>query len=224
MGWRAYIETDDFTISILREQFRGPELHVDAEDGGLFVTGTRFAGCTAALEAHERAHVIARELTAVCRMIDSSCAPVRYLSSVRDDSVVAGTTQFAEARMAAHSRLMGGGPPAPIYPNVMACAGHDGAYAEALRWMGSPEPLDASAVYKVFELLRESAGGTEGFLKRVGWTRSTLSSFTGTLNTPGALGDGARHAIGQQPPKKPLSLNECILLIADAVRKWPTGG
>lgn len=221
MGWRAYIEADDFTISILREQFRGLALHVDAEDGRLFVTGTRFAGCTAAVEAHARALVVAGELTAVCRMIDSSCAPVRYLSSVRDDSALAGTTHFAEARVTAHSRLMVGSPPAPIHPDVMAYAGHDGAYAAALRWMGSPEPLDSIAVYKVFELLRESAGGTKEFLKRSGWTRSTLSSFTGTLNTPGVLGDGARHAVGQQPPKKPLPLNECITLIADAMRKWP---
>jgi len=222
MGWRAYIETDDFTISILREQFRGPDLHIDAKDGRLFMTGTRFASCTAAVEAHEWAHLVAGELTAVCRMIEPSCAPVRYLNSVRDDSVVGGTTHFAEAHLTAHSRL--GGSPAPIHPDVMACAGHDGAYAEALRWMGSPEPLDAIAVYKVFELLRKSAGGTKGFLKRSGWTRSTHNSFTGTLNTPGVLGDGARHAVGQPAPKKPLSLSECIALIADAMRKWPTDG
>ena len=84
--------------------------------------------------------------------------------------------------------------------------------------------MDAVLLYKVFELLRRSAGGTDAaFRARAGWSEGELSNFTGSLNLPAVLGDYARHAVLAGTPRRAMGLTECADALLAVVREWPSG-
>ncbi len=115
------------------------------------------------------------------------------------------------------------GKPVRLYEEVEAYARSDADYAAALDIVGRTETVDAFDVYKVFELLRRSAGGKdESFCRRAGWTDAQLNSFSGSLNRHDVLGVHARHAVAAgDPPRRTMTLNECRDAILRVMRQWP---
>ena len=107
--WRAYLDADQFTAAILREQYSDEDLFVGDEEGALFASGHKFAGCNTAVAASELAETLVRQMTAVVRLIDSRCSSIAYLDRVRDDSPGGVTHIFGRVEMRAFSRLTVGG-------------------------------------------------------------------------------------------------------------------
>jgi hypothetical protein len=224
MAWRAYLDADQFTAAILCEQYSDEDLFVGDEEGALFASGHKFAACNTAVEASELAETLVRQMTAVVRLIDSRCSSIAYLDRVRDDSPGGVTQIFGRVEMRAFSRLTVGGPPEPIHEGLYAHADDDPDFATALELIGQAKALDAVLLYKVFELLRRSAGGTDAaFRARAGWSEDELRNFTGSLNLPAVLGDDARHAVLAGTPRRAMGLTECADALLAVVREWPSG-
>ncbi|MBD1890961.1 hypothetical protein [Coleofasciculus sp. FACHB-SPT9] len=81
------------------------------------------------------------------------------------------------------------------------------------------ERKDWVNLYKVYEVVQEDVG------KRItedGWaTKKKTECFSRTAQSPGAIGDDARHGVEKsEPPKNPMSLLEAQRLIIVIVRKW----
>lgn len=74
-------------------------------------------------------------------------------------------------------------------------------------------------LYKVYEVIQDDVG------RRIiedGWaTKKKTECFSRTAQSPGAIGDDARHGVEKsEPPKNPMSLLEAQRLIIVIVRKW----
>lgn len=74
-------------------------------------------------------------------------------------------------------------------------------------------------LYKVYEIIEGEVGSK---ITKDGWaSKEKIKSFTRTTQSPGAIGDDARHGIDRcDPPKNPMSLPEAQSLIISIVRKW----
>ena len=77
--------------------------------------------------------------------------------------------------------------------------------------------LNADAMWKIFELIRDDRGGP---LKGLASKRD-ISRFTGSLNHPQVFGAGARHAVPDgAPPSDPMSLDEAQAFIRTLAMQW----
>jgi hypothetical protein len=103
-------------------------------------------------------------------------------------------------------------PPPPAAPAFVRLAGKDQDVRDALNFLGKPGQLDWFDLYKVFEVVRESAfksqvgprKGAKQALAQTGWiTEQEIQAFTGSANHPLASGDAARHARqGERTPSR----------------------
>jgi hypothetical protein len=76
-------------------------------------------------------------------------------------------------------------------------------------------------LYRILEIVGSDAGGLDAIVVQ-GWaTKSSMSLFKHTSNSPGALGLDARHgAEATQPPKHPMDVSEARALVNSIVHAW----
>lgn len=101
----------------------------------------------------------------------------------------------------------------PIWIDV---AERDANVASVLRLLGTKE-LDWVNLYRIYEVIKSDVGD----LVNTGWTTKTiLSRFTGTANSPAIIGDEARHGVSlfEKPMKLPsMSLSEARAIMSGIV-------
>jgi hypothetical protein len=97
-------------------------------------------------------------------------------------------------------------------------AASDELVERALRLFGRGEP-SWGTLYSVFEVVQSSVGGR---MFEHDWvTKTEVKRFTHTANSPGALGDEARHGTeSTEPPQVPMSLGEARELIDRLLTRW----
>ena len=92
---------------------------------------------------------------------------------------------------------------------------------EALTRLGESPDASWFDLCKIFEVLRDAAGGQAALQQRVGLSKTEFSRFTLTANHPGGSGDLARHArLSQQPPANPMSVEEGQHFIRHLIVNW----
>ena len=227
MGWRLHLQADPYTTRLLEKQYEGhTQLMLGHEaDGTLYASGTRFSGCQNAQTAFAEARKVASELTAMARILDPSASAVVSMNRVRDDTRADGLATVVSQRS---TRWRTGVEPASQPPSsvsdISGLANRDPDYAAAFALFGEPVEPDAVLLYKAFELLKRSAGGSEeAFLKRSGWSKQELRALTGSLNHPDVLGAGARHAVlPGGSPRRSWTLAQCAERLAELIRRWPS--
>jgi hypothetical protein len=80
---------------------------------------------------------------------------------------------------------------------------------------------DWVGLYRIFEIIENDVGGIEAITHNDWGAKSSLKLFKHTANSPGAIGDDARH--GKEtttPPAKPMLLSEARALIETLVHHW----
>ena len=79
-------------------------------------------------------------------------------------------------------------------------------------------------LYRILEIVKASIGRNGTTITDAGWaTRGQLERFSRTANSPDpeAAGDAARHGHSkEQPPPRPMILNDARELIRQVVRQW----
>lgn len=76
-------------------------------------------------------------------------------------------------------------------------------------------------MYDIFELIREDVNKDFTKIDKK-YTRSKMSSFTGSLNDPRVLGEDSRHAVpvGKDTMTNPLTLDECRGFATELLHEW----
>jgi hypothetical protein len=111
-------------------------------------------------------------------------------------------------------------PVANVYAAWAAAAERDEKVMLALKYFGS-EP-SAESLWKVYEVIRDDAGGKANIVK-YGWaTPDEIDSFR-SVHYPSVYGEKARHGIeptGQPAPTAPMSLSEARKFIGRLLKHW----
>lgn len=94
------------------------------------------------------------------------------------------------------------------------------AVAKVLRLFGTGGN-DWVSLYRIYEVIEADAGGVSNIQKQ-GWaTKRAIERFKHTANSPGVIGDDARH--GKQttkPPRNPMLFTEAKSLIESITKNW----
>ena len=106
----------------------------------------------------------------------------------------------------------------PLSNSRLSAALQHDDIAKAVRFMREPSWWN---LWKVYEVIRDAVGGTEGIVQ-AGWaTRREISLFSQTAQSDKALGDAARHAAKKyKAPEDPMSLSRARSLIIGLLCNW----
>ncbi|MCG9115908.1 hypothetical protein LH428_08605 [Laribacter hongkongensis] len=76
-------------------------------------------------------------------------------------------------------------------------------------------------LYRIFEVIESDVGGIDE-IATIGWAqKGQLKIFKHTANSPGAVGDDARHGKETtEPPKNPMLISEARALIQTLIHHW----
>jgi len=159
-------------------------------------------------------------INGIGRVHDASYRPVCLADSVINEDTLQTRHVFAEVRMEGRSRLTIGGDPPSATP-LRSKFDSDPVLMEAVMRIGKSDTHSWDDLYKVYEVLKDGAGGRDSLLQRIGLTKKELDRFTRTANHPAASGELARHArMREQPPADPLSLEEGRQFIREMLQRW----
>jgi hypothetical protein len=110
--------------------------------------------------------------------------------------------------------------PADLVTKWIKATESDTNVAKVLRLLGDSSH-DWVSLYRLLEVVEADVGGLDGISDQ-GWaTKTALRGFKHTANSPGAVGDSARHGTeNTQPPARPMDLAEARSLINFIVHNW----
>lgn len=107
-------------------------------------------------------------------------------------------------------------------PSWVEIGRNDANVAKVLRLWGVG-PHDWVSLYRIYEVVESDVGGFSTIVN-MGWvTKSGIKRFKHTANSPGAIGDKARHGArhGKDiPPKSPMTFSEAKSLIETILHNW----
>jgi hypothetical protein len=92
---------------------------------------------------------------------------------------------------------------------------------KALRLRNASDRLDWSELYKIFEIIRDSAGG-ESKIDSMKWaTAGDMTRFRRTAHSPAVSGDSARHGVQkEEPPPHPMTPEQGRAFIDGVLKHW----
>lgn len=95
----------------------------------------------------------------------------------------------------------------------------DEAVAKVFRLL--VHPLDWVCLYTIYEVIESDMGGLDALVS-TGWAiKARVKLFKRTCNSPGAIGDDARHGKeSSQPPPQPMHLHEARNLVESLINPW----
>lgn len=109
--------------------------------------------------------------------------------------------------------------PADDVPNWVNLGIHYQLVAKVLRLYS--QPLDWVGLYRIYEVIESDSGGVDNIVSNDWATKRIIKVFKHTANSPGAVGDEARHGKeSSQPPQTPMQLHEARNLIENLINKW----
>lgn len=104
-------------------------------------------------------------------------------------------------------------------PSWVEIGRNDANVAKVLRLWGVG-PHDWVSLYRIYEIVESDVGGFS-YIVNMGWaTKTGIKRFKHTANSPGAIGDKARHGKYIPPPKSPMTFSEAKSLIETILHNW----
>ena len=233
MAVRAWLEGHSFDLGALAQLFSEGDPCVAADGAGFFLTSADFDGLiNSSKELYDVAASTLRQINGVARVVDSGFRPVTLVGRFTDDvgnvhavvsadTIEARSQVFAVAVVATPSDQPQPEPPPPGPGFVQLAKAHPDL-SDALRILGQPSSqLGWVDLYKVFEIVRGSAGSGDALVSQNLASRATISAFCVSANQPTVSGDDARHArLPGDIPKKTMTLPEARAWIGKLVVGW----
>ena len=240
MAVKAKLEGHPFDLDTLVELFREGDPKVSKEDVGYYLSSSELNGLVGdSGRLFEAAARLLQRVTGVARMLDSSFPPVSLPGTFMEDDgtgtgrrhhVVQADTAVIRSKAYAVIVSTGDGetpvsqppPPPPEGLPYMQLASSHAEVAEVLEILGKPTvSLTWVDLYKLYEIVRDSAGN-ERALKAKKWVPDgELSAFKASANRPDVSGSDARHArMSGGPPKLTMNLAEGEAFIRKLVLAW----
>lgn len=109
---------------------------------------------------------------------------------------------------------------ADVVPGWLLAGQKNPAVAKVLRLFGTGGN-DWVSLYRIYEVIEADAEGVSNIQKQ-GWTtKKAIKRFKHTANSPGVIGDEARHGNQKtKPPRNPMLFTEAKSLIESITKNW----
>ncbi len=228
--WTVKLCGHPFDLEDLPDLLEGSPLAVDKSDDGWILSPTLFTGMTDVNAVMELAEERVRLLSGLHRCIHLDAGPITVGSIELIDengrrNAFAFVREVASVRAKASLSVIRNGRVLPD-DNVGRLRRHanlgvnDPVATKLLRLLAA-RPATWSGLYRIFDLIEKTSGGTREIENR-GWaTVAEMESFTGTANHPDASGDEARHGAEKgRYTRPPMDLGTAVALVRRLVSQW----
>ncbi|MBD1832369.1 hypothetical protein H6F61_06600 [Cyanobacteria bacterium FACHB-472] len=228
MKWLVLLEGKESHLTSLTQLLRSPERSVIKEEGSYYLSSSRFDLLTDDVEIYACATELLKLINGVAMLSLGDFKPFTLDVIVRFDE---DGKRHPEVLLSAIWTIEGFGfdiewdESEDFYQHPsdleawITIAEQDEKVKKVFRILTEREH-DWVNLYKVYEVVQDDVGSR---ITEDGWaTKKKTECFTRTAQSPGAIGDDARHGVekSSQPPKNPMSLVEAQRLIILIVRKW----
>ena len=224
--WLVQLTGESGTLERLAQLVRTPYLAVEEIDGRHYVSSSEFAGITDPGQVEQQAARLLEAANGALRVYDPSYFPFVDIACAVQQTP--GKPLPIVVRPEPAILTISVLPPSvtgatPVKPTIQDRIGDRVALAAkepdvelAFRYLESPT-LHFSELYKVGEIIKRRAGGTEAAVGHRRWaTTAEFKRFMQTANN-------YRHAAGGPhllPPKKPMTLTEARRFACRLVDEW----
>lgn len=231
MEWEVQIDGDALDLKELTKSLVDDELRVFDRKGQYFLQSNRFEELINSDEVAALAADILKVLTGAVRLSLGGKTPlhVANIARLRPDG---GRDIFVTVSETIHARVSLGlaitradGTKEFIHaansvPGWLKLGLIDANVAKALRLFGTDEHNWAS-LYRLYEVIEEGVGGLDKIVNN-GWaTKSFIKRFKHTANSPGAVGDEARHGKeSTTSPPDPMVISEARAFVELILHNW----
>lgn len=234
MKWEVQLSGDEHDLRELEKSLTNDELRIIERDGQFFLETPRFSDLTTSEEVNAVTSDILPILTGAARLSLGGRTPLQIsnIAKVREDGgrdifvnlldtiqvrATAGSVGVEITRSDGSVEVV---KPSNKVPNWVNVALRNDNVAKALRLFGSNEH-DWVNLYRLYEVIEADVGGID-IIASEGWaTKKAIKRFKHTANSPGAIGDSARHGKeSSDPPADPMDLGEAVPLVEVILHNW----
>jgi hypothetical protein len=231
MKWEVQLNGDTHDLRELAKSLTNDELRIIERDQQFFLETVRFSKLTSSDEVTSVTSDILPILTGAVRLSLGGRTPLQIanIAKVREDG---GRDIFVSVSDTIHVRATVGVEitrsdgsievlnPADKVFNWVSIAFSNDNVAKALRLLGANEH-DWVSLYRLYEVIEADVGGIDKIASE-GWaTKKAIRRFKHTANSPGAIGDSARHGKeSSEPPVEPMDLGEAVPLVEVILHNW----
>ncbi|KCZ71285.1 hypothetical protein ANME2D_02487 [Candidatus Methanoperedens nitroreducens] len=233
MEWFVVIAGDIFDLEELSKSLNSSGLCITRKGEEFILKSTDFNLLKDADDVRNKANEIISQINGAARLTLGMRKPLAVASvgNIDDDGTVHGfvsisfsetinlRTSVSASVIAPDGTIQERHQGDPI-PSWITVAQHDTNVAKALRLFGAGTH-DWVSLYRIYEVIESDVGGKLNIINN-GWaTEKSIKRFKYTANSPGAIGDEARHGKNTiPPPKDPMTLSEAKPLIETILRNW----
>jgi hypothetical protein len=231
MTWKIRIAGNQHDIEELKRSFSGVSISVTKGNDGDYLEHEQFAACKTADEVLQISSKVLAILNGATRLAlgGNSVITESGVLQERED----GTSQFymhvsetinvrdsfSITVMDSDGNVVEEIHPADEVPVWVSLGLKDEAVEKVFRLFGLQH--DWVGLYRIYEVIEHDAGGIDAIANNDWARKSSLKLFKHTANSPGAIGDDARHGKeASAPPPKPMLLSEGRALIETLVHYW----
>jgi hypothetical protein len=230
MTMKAWLEGHTFDLEDLATLLPTGDVRVIREGDGFYMNAEELDNPPSGKAFHEVAEELLVRANGLGRLMKPEFTPVGLTGRYEQEgnvSVVLATAAIAVGKARLSATAIVRNPDGTVQPQpppatvaYIALAARNEDVAEALEIMGRAQPLNFAELYKVYEII-EHTGNLKAVMKSAAVAATTTRLFTRTANHPGASGETSRHArSNEQPPAKPMTLDEARRLIRTLVIAW----
>ena len=220
-----------FDLTELSKSLVDDELRVFERDGLFFLESNRFDELINSEEVASSAADILKVLTGAVRLSLGGRTPLQVTNTARvrpdgerDVFVIVSDIIHVRDNISVEIARSDGTKevihPAHSVPVWIKLGLADQNVAKALKLLGSDEHNWVS-LYRLYEIIEEDVGSLDKIVNN-GWvTKKSIKRFKHTANSPGAVGDGARHGKeSTMPPSDPMDIGEARALVKVILHNW----
>lgn len=231
MNWEVQLKGDTHDLRELSKSLTDHEYCIIERDGKFFIETARFSSFNTPEVITSDLSNILPILTGAARLSLGGRVPIQVASiaRIREDGVrqefldVIETTQIRASSCEELLRSDGSVEvfnPADKVPDWINLALNNTNVAKALRLFGGNEH-DWVSLYRLYEVIESDMNGIDNIVNE-GWaTKSAIKRFKHTANSPGAIGDSARHGKeSSEPPMDPMDMGEAAPLVKVILHNW----
>lgn len=232
MKWEVQVSGDVFDLCELVKSINNDEMRITKRDEYFFVESILFNNLATDKEVFTVASDILAVLTGATRLSLGGRIPLQIVNvvKVREDGnrsiFLSVTDTFSDMRDSVGLEIQRSDGSIEIVnaadnvPDWIYTARMNPNVAKALRLRGTSKRKWVD-LYRLFEVIEGDVGGIDT-IAREGWaTKNSIKRFKHTANSPGAIGDSARHGKeSTNPPSDPMSIGEAVSFVDSILHNW----
>ena len=232
MTWKVRIIGDPRDLAELQQSFSSGPISIESTDNNeYYLISDNFQECANDSEVSEKASKLIAIISGASRIALGGNIPITQseIVKVKEDGTESVFMHFHDTlhvRDSFHLSIIDDAgnvieeiKPADEVPSWVELGMRDDSVAKVFRLYS--QELDWVGLYRIYEVIENDTGGLDALVSK-GWARkASIKLFKHTSNSPGAIGDDARHGKeSSQPPQKPMFLHEARNLVESLISQW----